>query len=102
MRMINFQNEADLFVLKICFTQKFKTYMKKILKNALEQPIPICGIFFLQTNASDVAKDLFLNNVKFKMNPPPLITLNRSYKWPPTRFCACSESKHGFYKILIP
>ena len=29
-------------------------------------------------------------------------TLNQSYKWPPTHFCARSESKHRSYKILIP
>ena len=29
-------------------------------------------------------------------------TLNRSYKWPPTYFCARSESKHRSYKISIP
>ena len=102
MRMINFLNEADLFDLKICFTQKFKTNPKNIFNNALEQPMLICGIFFLQTNASDVVKDVFLNIVRFKKNPPLLITLNIKYKWPPTRFCACSESKHRSYKILIP
>ena len=30
-----------------------------------------------------------------------LHTLKRSYKWPPTHFSACSESKHRSYKILI-
>ena len=28
-------------------------------------------------------------------------TLKRSYKWPPTHFCTCSESKHRSYKISI-
>ena len=37
-----------------------------------------------------------------KCSDPRPNTLKRSYKWPPTHFCACSESKHRSYKILIP
>ena len=46
----------------------------------------------------------FLRILSAKFVSTPTIsayTLNRSYKWPPTHVCACTESKHRFCKILI-
>ena len=49
--------------------------MKRI-KNALEHLMLICGIYFTNTNSSDVAKFKFSNVVKYKVNPPHFISFD--------------------------
>ena len=47
----------------------------------------------------------YQNIIKIKQSfvgPLAQYTLKRSYKWPPTLFCACLESKHRSHKLLIP